>query len=221
MLLANLRKELSSLHQEFIKYRLVSWTSGNVSARDPKTGLVAIKPSGIKYENLTPEAIVIVNLEGKVIEGSFKPSVDCESHLYIYRNRPDIYGVAHTHSPYATAFAAVGRSIPAALTAIADEFGGPIKCTNYAPVGSDAIGKAILETIEHSSAVLLKHHGVFTIGISAEAAVKAAVMVEDAARTVFLAEQLGTVKSLSLEDIAKAFKKNQKDYGQKKAAPVR
>jgi L-ribulose-5-phosphate 4-epimerase len=177
-----LKEDLYWLHLDLPKNELVKWTGGNVSARDQETGLVVIKPSGVRYEALRPEDHVVVNLDGEVVEGGLKPSSDTASHLYIYRHREDINGVVHTHSPYATAFAAVGRSIPCCLTAIADEFGGPVPCADFALIGSEAIGEQVIEHIGSSKAVLLKQHGVFTIGETATAAVKAAVMVEDVAK---------------------------------------
>ena len=154
------------------KNDLVKWTGGNVSARDPETGYVVIKPSGVRYEVLKPADMVVVDLDGNVIEGDLKPSSDTASHLYIYRQRPDVGGVVHTHSPYATAFAAVGKPIPVYLTAMADEFGGPIPCGGFALIGSEAIGKVVVESIGDSCAVLLKNHGVFTVGANATAASK-------------------------------------------------
>jgi L-ribulose-5-phosphate 4-epimerase len=194
--LEHLKEELYHLHLELPKNELVRWTGGNVSARDPETGLVVIKPSGVRYEVLRPEDHVVVNLDGEVVEGDLKPSSDTESHLYIYRHREDVNGVVHTHSPYATAFAAVGKPIPCCLTAIADEFGGPIPCAGFALIGSEAIGRQVVEHIGSSKAVLLKQHGVFTIGETATAAVKAAVMVEDVAKAVWLALQIGELEEI-------------------------
>ncbi|HJZ49972.1 MAG TPA: L-ribulose-5-phosphate 4-epimerase, partial [Roseiflexaceae bacterium] len=180
-MLEQLKEQLWKLHLELPKYGLVTWTGGNISARHPETGLVAIKPSGVMYEELRPEDHVVVDLEGDILEGTLKPSSDTASHLYIYRHRPDINGIVHTHSPYATAFAAVGRPIPVCLTAMADEFGGPIPCAGFALIGGEEIGQQVIEHIGDSPAVLLKNHGVFTVGKSARSAVKAAVMVEDVA----------------------------------------
>jgi len=213
-MLEQLKTELVELHLELPRHELVVWTGGNVSARDSKTGLVVIKPSGVRYEDLRPEQMVVVDLEGQVVEGDLKPSSDTASHLYIYRHRPDVGGVVHTHSPYATAFAAVGRPIPAVLTAIADEFGGPIPCGGFALIGDESIGKVVIDSIGDSPAVLLKNHGVFTIGKTAEAAVKAAVMTEDNARTVWLALQLGTPDEIPAEDVAKLHRRYTKVYGQ-------
>ena len=213
-MLETLREELWRLHMELPKNGLVMWTGGNVSARDPQTGYVAIKPSGVHYTDLRPEHMVIVDLDGQRVEGDLKPSSDTASHLYIYRHRPDVNGVVHTHSPYATAFAAVNRPIPVYLTAIADEFGGPIPCGGFALIGSEAIGKVVLESIGDSQAVLLKNHGVFTVGRSVEAAVKAAVMVEDVAHTVWLALQLGQPDEISPEDVAKLHDRYMHVYGQ-------
>jgi len=213
-MLEHLKEEVYKLHLELPKNRLTTWTGGNVSGRDPESGLVVIKPSGIRYEELRPEHHVVVNLQGDVIEGALKPSSDTASHLYIYRHRPDVNGVVHTHSPYATAFAALGRPIPVYLTAIGDEFGGPIPCAGFALIGGETIGQQVVEYIGSSSAVLLKQHGVFTVGPTAEAAVKAAVMVEDVARTVWLALQLGQPEEIPPEDVAKLHYRYTHVYGQ-------
>ncbi len=214
MVLEKLRQDVWRLHLELPKNGLVTWTGGNVSGRDEASGLVVIKPSGIRYEDLRPEHLVVVDLEGRIVEGELKPSSDTASHVYVYRQRPDVRGVVHTHSPYATAFAALGRSIPVYLTAQADEFGGPIPCGPFALIGSEAIGQAIVESIGTSSAVLLKNHGVFTVGPSAEAAVKAAVMVEDIARTVWLALSIGQPEEIPAEDVAKLHRRYTHAYGQ-------
>lgn len=213
-MLDKFKEELVQLHLELLKNNLVIWTGGNVSARDPVTGFVVIKASGIRYEEMLPEHMIVVDKDGKVIEGNFKPSSDVFSHLYIYKHRPDVGGVVHTHSRYATAFAAVGKPIPCVLTAIADEFGGPIPCGVFALIGDEAIGKVVVESIGKSPAVLLKNHGVFTIGRDARAAVKAAVMTEDIAATVWLALQLGTPDEIPLEDVDKLHHRYTHAYGQ-------
>jgi L-ribulose-5-phosphate 4-epimerase len=212
--LEQLKEEIYRLHLELPKNRLVTWTGGNVSARDPDSGLVVIKPSGVSYEELRPEHHVVVNLQGDVVEGTLKPSSDTDSHLYIYRHRPDVNGVVHTHSPYATAFAVLGRPIPVYLTAIADEFGDPIPCAGFALIGSEEIGQQVVEHIGSSPAVLLKQHGVFTVGPTAKAAVKTAVMVEDVARTVWLALQLGQPEEIPPDDVAKLHHRYTHVYGQ-------
>lgn len=213
-MLKSLRETVWRLHQELPKNNLVTWTSGNVSARDPDTGYAVIKPSGVRYEDLLPEHMVIVDLDGQLVEGDLKPSSDTASHLYIYRHRPDVGGIVHTHSPYATAFAAVGEPIPVYLTAMADEFGGPVPCGGFALIGGEQIGKIVVESIGDSPAVLLKNHGVFTVGTTADAAVKAAVMVEDVARTVWIALQIGQPDEISPEDVAKLHHRYAHDYGQ-------
>ena len=213
-MLERLREELWQLHLELPKNDLVKWTGGNVSARDPETGYVVIKPSGVRYEVLKPSDMVIVDLEGNLIEGDLKPSSDTASHLYIYRQRADIMGIVHTHSPYATAFAAVGKPIPVCLTAMADEFGGPIPVGDFALIGGEAIGKVVVDAIGASCAILLKQHGVFTIGASPTAAVKAAVMTEDVAKTVWLAMQIGQVKVISLDDVGSLHHRYTHVYGQ-------
>jgi L-ribulose-5-phosphate 4-epimerase len=214
MLLESIRRELVDLHDELPRNGLVVWTGGNISARDPETGLVAIKPSGIRYGELTPERMVVVDLDGRIVDGDLKPSSDTASHLYIYRHRSDVNGVVHTHSRYATAFAAVGRSIPVYLTGQADEFGGEIPCAGFAFIGDDTIGGLVVEGIGRSRAILLKNHGVFTIGTSAYSAVKSAVMVEDVAATVFAALQLGTPEVLPDDAVERLHRRYTTVYGQ-------
>jgi L-ribulose-5-phosphate 4-epimerase len=212
--LESFRQELVRLHAELPRHQLVVWTGGNVSVRDPATGLIAIKPSGVRYEDLTASSMVVLDIEGRVVEGSLSPSSDTASHLYIYRHRPDVNGVVHTHSRYATAFAAVGRSIPVYLTAQADEFGGAIPCAGFAFIGDDSIGALVVESIGRSPAVLLKNHGVFTVGPTAAAAVKAAVMVEDIAATAWAALQIGTPDILDDDAVERLHRRYTTDYGQ-------
>jgi L-ribulose-5-phosphate 4-epimerase len=214
MLLKKLRLEVCELHQELSRNNLVVWTSGNISGRDPESGLVVIKPSGVMYPDLTPEKMVVLDLDGKIVEGVLKPSSDTATHLYIYRQRPDANGIVHTHSPFATAFAAVGKPIPPVLTAICDEFGGEIPLGGFAPIGDEAIGMEVIRSIGNSPAILMQNHGVFTVGRSVKAAVKAAVMVEDAARTVYYAMQLGEPILVPEEMVARLHKRYKEQYGQ-------
>jgi L-ribulose-5-phosphate 4-epimerase len=214
-MLEELRARVCQLNRELPANRLVAMTSGNLSGRDPQTGLVVIKPSGVSYAELTPPDMVVVSLDGRIAEARLSPSVDTPTHLYIYRHRPDVFGVGHTHSSYATAFAAVGRPIPCALTAIADEFGGCIPVGGYAPIGEEEIGREVCRSIGTCKAILMKQHGVFTIGESPEAALKAAVMVEDAARTCSLAMQLGDLEELPAEEVARAHRRYVERYGQR------
>jgi len=214
-MLEALKERVCQLNRELDKQGLVTMTSGNVSGRDLETGLVVIKPSGVAYEKLRPEDMSVVTLTGEVVEGTLKPSVDTATHLYVYRHRADVNGVVHTHSNYATAFAAVGRGIPCSLTAMADEFGGPIPVGPYAAIGGEEIGQAIVEHIGGSKAILMKNHGVFTIGESPEAALRSAVMVEDAARTCFLAMQIGDLSEIPADEVARAHKRYREKYGQR------
>ena len=213
-MLEQLKEQVWKLHLELPKNGLVKWTGGNVSARDQETGLVVIKPSGVLYEDLRPEDHVVLDLEGKVVEGKLKPSSDTASHLYIYRQRSDVNGVVHTHSPYATAFAAVGKPIPVYLTAIADEFGCTIPCAGFALIGGEEIGRQVVKHIGESAAVLLKNHGVFTVGPTVRDAVKAAVMVEDVAQAVWLALQLGQPDEIPAETVAQLHDRYMNVYGQ-------
>jgi L-ribulose-5-phosphate 4-epimerase len=213
-MLEALCKEICKLNQDLLRHGLVTWTSGNVSGRDPDTGLIVIKPSGVSFEELAPEHMAIVDVNGNVMEGALSPSSDVHAHNYIYRHRSDVMGVVHTHSNYATAFAALGKPIPVYLTAIADELGGPIPVGGYAKVGGEEIGREIVRSIGRSSAILMKNHGVFTVGRTPLAALKAAVMVEDVARTVWLALQLGQPEELPEEEVARAHRRYMTEYGQ-------
>ncbi|MCC7355618.1 MAG: L-ribulose-5-phosphate 4-epimerase [Anaerolineae bacterium] len=215
-MLDELRHEVWRLHLELPRNNLVVWTGGNLSARDPATRLIVIKPSGVRYDDLRPDQMVILDADGNLVEGDLKPSSDTATHLYIYRHRPDVHGVVHTHSPYATAFAALGRPIPVYLTAVADEFGGPIPVGGLAMIGGEEIGREVVRGIGDSPAILLKNHGVFTVGPNAEAAVKAAVMVEDVARTVYYALTLGQPGEIPAELVARLRRRYVEDYGQKK-----
>jgi len=213
-MLEQLKEDLVRLNLELPRNNLVAWTSGNVSGRDREGGFVVIKPSGVRYEALRPEHMVVLDPQGKVVEGKLKPSSDTSSHLHIYRARPDVGGVVHTHSRYATAFATIGKPIPCVLTAMADEFGGPIPCGGFALIGGEEIGKVVLDSIGDSPAVLLKNHGVFAIGPDPEAAVKAAVMTEDAAATVWMALQIGRPEEIPAADVARLHERYTKVYGQ-------
>ena len=213
------RRKVAQLHDELPAHGLVSWTGGNISGRVPGLELFVIKPSGVRYADLTAESMVVCDLNGVVVDGSLRPSSDTAAHAYIYRHRPDVGGVVHTHSPYATAWAAIGEPIPCVLTAMADEFGGEVPIGPFARIGDDAIGEGVVQTLRghRSPAVLMRGHGVFTIGPNASAAVKAAVMCEDVARTVHLARQLGSVAPLSSDDIDALYARYQNDYGQGEA----
>jgi L-ribulose-5-phosphate 4-epimerase len=212
-------KVVCDLHQELVKNRLVVWTAGNVSQRltfeDGSPDLFVIKPSGVSYDDLKPDDMVVCDLDGNVVAGSRKPSSDTAAHAYVYRNMPEVGGVVHTHSNYATAWAAIGEAIPCVLTAIADEFGAEIPVGPFAKIGDDSIGIGIVETLRghRSPAVLMKSHGVFTIGVDAKAAVKAAVMCEDAAKTVYIARQMGTPLPINQADIDSLHSRYQNVYG--------
>jgi L-ribulose-5-phosphate 4-epimerase len=213
-MLEQIKEELVKLNQALPKNNLVVWTGGNVSIRDPHSGLVVIKPSGLAFDELTSESMVVVDMGGRIVEGNLKASSDTASHLYVYRNMPEVNGVVHTHSRYATAFAAVGKPIPVYLTAHGDEFGGEVPCAGFALIGGEEIGKQIVEHIGKSPAILLQNHGVFTVGKSGKDAVKAAVMVEDIAATVWLAMQIGTPIPIAAENVEKLHYRYTHVYGQ-------
>lgn len=211
-----LAAEVCELHSLLPKNDLVAWTSGNISGREPGSSVMSIKPSGVLFEDLTPEKMCEVEIHTLENRSSYKYSSDAATHAYIYREMPDVGGVVHTHSPYATAWAALGRDIPCILTAMADEFGGPIPCAGFALIGGEEIGREVVKTLtgHRSPAVLLQSHGVFTIGRTPTEAVKAAVMCEDVARTVFLAHQLGNPKTIDADDIDKLHDRYTNVYGQ-------
>jgi L-ribulose-5-phosphate 4-epimerase len=208
------RQVLADLHQQLWDAGLVIWTGGNVSQR--VEGGFLIKPSGVMYPELTADAMVLCDLDGNVIEGTRSPSSDTAAHAYVYRNMPEVGGVVHTHSNYACGFAAAEMPIPCVLTAIADEFGGDIPLGPFAIIGDDSIGRGIVETLDghRSPAVLMRQHGVFTIGKSGKDALKAAVMCEDAAKSASIAMQVGEPKRLSNEVIDALYNRYQNVYGQ-------
>lgn len=211
-----LKVEVAALHAELPRNGLVVWTAGNVSARVPGADLLVIKPSGVSYDDLTPESMVVCDLDANLVEGSRSPSSDTAAHAYVYKHMPEVGGVVHTHSDYATAWAARREPIPCVLTMIGDEFGGEIPVGPFALIGDDSIGRGIVETLtgSRSRAVLMANHGPFTIGKDVRDAVKAAVMVEDVARTVHLARQLGEPVPIPQADIDRLFDRYQNVYGQ-------
>jgi L-ribulose-5-phosphate 4-epimerase len=208
-----LKEEVCEGNLALARAGLVAWTGGNLSARDRENGVIVIKPSGVLYSQMTPADMVVVALDGRVVDGTRGPSSDTQSHLGIYANRPDVQSVVHTHSRYATAFAAVGKPIPCCLTAIADEFGGPVPCGEYAPIGGDAIGREVVAKIGRSPAILMRQHGVFTIGPTIDKALQAAIMVEDVARTVAVAMSIGEISVLPDEEIEANYDRYHNRYG--------
>jgi L-ribulose-5-phosphate 4-epimerase len=214
------RAEVCRLHAALVTAGLVAWTSGNVSARVRGEGdedLLVIKPSGISYDDLTPESMVVCDLDGNRVDGEYQPSSDTASHAYVYRHMPQVSGVVHTHSTYATAWAARGEAIPCVITAMADEFGGEIPVGPFALIGGDEIGRGVVATLtgHRSPAVLMRSHGVFTIGSTARDAVKAAVMCEDAARTVHLARAYGNPPPLPPDQVDALHRRYTTEYGQR------
>jgi len=214
---AAVRREVSELHAELVRYNLVAWTAGNVSGRVAGSDLFVIKPSGVDYDAIAPDTMILCGLDGRVVEGDLSPSSDTAAHAYVYREMPDVGGVVHTHSSYASAWAARAEPIPCVLTGMADEFGGEIPVGPFALIGNDDIGKGIVATLSgsRSPAVLMQNHGVFTIGRTARAAVKAAVMCEDVARTVHLSRQLGSPVPMAQGDVDRLYERYQNVYGQR------
>lgn len=218
--IARVRADVARLHGELVRYGLVVWTGGNVSGRVPGADLFVIKPSGVSYDDLAPENMILCDLDGVVIPGTpgsdRSPSSDTAAHAYVYRHMPEVGGVVHTHSTYAVAWAARNEAIPCVITAMADEFGDEIPVGPFAIIGDDSIGRGIVETLtgHRSRAVLMANHGPFTIGKDAKDAVKAAVMVEDVARTVHISRQLGAPVPIPQPAIDSLFDRYQNVYGQ-------
>ena len=214
--LLDLRTQVATLHAELTRWQLVAWTAGNVSARVPGRDLLVIKPSGVSYDELSAESMVVCDLDGTLVEGEHAPSSDTAAHAYVYKHMPEVGGVVHTHSTYATAWAARGEAIPCVLTMVADEFGGDIPVGPFALIGDDSIGRGIVETLRasRSKAVLMQNHGPFTVGKDARAAVKAAVLLEDVARTVHVARQLGDPLPIAQQDVDALHDRYQNVYGQ-------
>jgi L-ribulose-5-phosphate 4-epimerase len=214
--ITGVREQVAALHAELPRNDLVVWTAGNVSARVPGADLLVIKPSGVGYDDIRPENMVVTDFDGVLVDGDLAPSSDTAAHAYVYRHMPQVNGVVHTHSTYATAWAARGEPIPCVLTMIADEFGGDIPVGPFALIGDDSIGRGIVETLtgHRSTAVLMRNHGVFTVGASARDAVKSAVMCEDVARTVHIARQLGPCVPIDAVDVDALYARYQNAYGQ-------
>ncbi len=200
MVLEQLRETVWKCNLELPKNDLVKMTSGNVSGRDAETGLVVIKPSGISFEDLTPAHMVVVDMDGNVVEGDFKASTDTDTHLYVYKHRPDIFGMVHTHSVYASTFAILGQPIPACLTACA-MLGGEVPLGGYAPIGGEEIGQEIIDKIGRALAIIMQNHGVFTIGSSPQEATKIAVEVEEVAKITHMAMTRGEPIQLSEDQV--------------------
>jgi L-ribulose-5-phosphate 4-epimerase len=214
------RAEVARLHAELVRYGLVVWTAGNVSGRVPGADLFVIKPSGVSYDELTPDVMILCDLDGNVVPGTVgsgrSPSSDTAAHAYVYRHMAEVGGVVHTHSTYAVAWAARGEEIPCVVTGMADEFGGPVPVGPFALIGDDSIGRGIVETLRghRSRAVLMRNHGPFTVGVTPRDAVKAAVLVEDVARTVHVARQGGDLVPIAPEAVDRLYARYQQVYGQ-------
>ncbi|WP_299733916.1 class II aldolase/adducin family protein [uncultured Tateyamaria sp.] len=213
-MLEALKEEVCDQNHELPANGLVVGSGGNVSGRDPETGLIVIKPSGVKFKKLTPDTMVVVDLDGNVIEGAKKPSVDTGVHLYIYRQRQDVFGITHTHSPYASSFAARGERIPAVLTPITHMLGRDVPCSRYATPGEVDTGEAVVEAADGGYAALVKAHGVFTMGKSATEATSFAMYLEEAAMTTHLAMLRGPVEELPQDEIDRCFNWFRQNYGQ-------
>jgi hypothetical protein len=213
-MLEQLKNDVCRANKELVKNGLVKWTSGNVSARDSETGYIVIKPSGVLFDDLRPEDMIVVNLDGDVVEGDLKPSVDTISHLVVYRNRSDVNSIVHTHSPYATSFAIVGEPLQIYTTTAAAVFGGDIPVSDFVTIGNDEIGNEIVNKIGHNKAILIRNHGVFTIGNTISSALKYAVVLEETAEATHYALCRNNPSPLTKEVVERGYDVYKKTYGQ-------
>lgn len=229
-MLEELKREVLDANLELVRRNLVILTWGNVSAIDRKTGLVVIKPSGVEYDNMTADDMVVVDLDGNVVDGTLRPSSDTPTHLAIYRRFADVGGVVHTHSTYATAWAQAGCAIPNIGTTHADTFYCDIPCTEemtreqiesaYEAATGDVIADAFAGMNPmHTPAVLVKHHGPFTWGKSAHDAVHNAVILEEVARMASITVALNPSVEMNPDLVEKHYERKHGAnayYGQKK-----
>lgn len=219
-LIADVRKVVAHLHQELWNAHLVVWTDGNVSQRLRLPGLdgdlFVIKPSGVRYHSLRPQDMIVCDLDGNVVYGELSPSSDTAAHAYVYRHMPNVGGVVHTHSTFATMWAMKRKPIPCALTMIADEFGGDIPVGPFAIIGDDSIGRGIVDTLGggRSRAVLMAGHGPFAIGRDGADAVKAAVLLEEVAKVTHLGTLSGDAQPIESELVDSLWGRYQNVYGQ-------
>lgn len=210
-----LRSQIAQLNRALTTSGLVKGTSGNVSARDAATGEIVIKPSGVLFDALDAESMVVLDAAGNIVEGELRPSVDSASHLHVYRHRSDIGGIVHTHSKYATAFAVAGKPLPTTTTTHACLFGDEIPISGLAEIGEEQIGRAIVAEIGSASAILMRNHGVFAVGKDAGTALRHAIYVEESAEATFLAQLLGgPVDTLGADFIQSCRRMYLNDYGQ-------
>ena len=229
-MLEELKKKVCQANLDLVKHGLVIFTWGNVSAIDRKSGLVVIKPSGVSYDNMKPEDMVVVDLDGKVVEGDLNPSSDTPTHVVLYKAFPEIGGIVHTHSTYATAWAQAGKDIPNIGTTHADYFHNEIPCTRdmtESEVKSAyelETGNVIVERFKginpmHTPGVLVKNHGPFSWGKDADNAVYNAVVMEQVAKMGFIAYSVNPNLTMNPLLIEKHFSRKHGPnayYGQKK-----
>lgn len=229
-MLEKLKQEVLEANLDLVKNNLVILTWGNVSALDRETGLVVIKPSGVSYDDMKAEDMVVVDLDGNIVEGDLRPSSDTPTHLAIYRHFPEVGGVVHTHSTYATAWAQAGLPIPNIGTTHADTFYQAVPCTDemskeqietaYEAATGDVIAEAFKGMNPmHTPAVLVKHHGPFTWGKSAANAVYNAVVLEEVARMASITVALNPKVEMNQDLVEKHYDRKHGAnayYGQKK-----
>lgn len=215
MLLKELREKVIEIALKAQKEKLIPLTMGNFSARDRKTGYICITPSGMDYDKLTAEDIVVLDEEFNIIEGNRKPSIESHLHCAVYRRRKDVFGVSHTHSVFATAWAACNESIPVVVAELAALIGGPVECALYKPMGSLELAETAVIRLKDRHAILLANHGVLAVGQDIDAAFANSVVVEEGAKIAYYARQIGVMKLIPEEECIALRKANLEKYGQK------
>ena len=215
MLLPELRADVARYAKKMYTSQLVQATQGNLSARDVESGLICITPSGADYELLTAEDIVVVDEEGNVVEGKWRPSVETPLHTLVLRSRRDINCVMHTHSPYATAFGVVYQPVPMILAESALCLGGEVPIAPYRMSGTPEFAEQVLKTLGNGPAVIWGNHGAMVVGVNLPLTFSIAHALEDSAKVYAIAKQLGAPVALPPEEVEKLHDFWQKNYGQK------
>ncbi len=215
MLIKKLRQDVLEAAHALRTYGLVWMAGGTICARDPESGLIAVTPSGMDYSDLSPEDMTVVDLDMKVVEGRYRPSVATNLWTAILRTRPELHAVVHSHSPYATAFSVIDQPVPIVTETQANWFGQPIQVARYDHLEDDHFISAPVDALGDGYAVLLGQHGPITVGETLHHAMERAVTLEEAAKTCFIARGLGDPLVFTPEQAQRSFDYYHNRYGQR------
>jgi len=215
MLLEEQRKKVIKTALKAQNMGLILLTFGNFSLRDPRTGYVCITPSGMDYQDIQPQDIVVIDTSGKIIEGARKPSVETPLHCHIYQKRPDVFGICHTHSTFATAWASCEESMPVIVAELAALVGGSVDTAPYRPIGSVELAEVTAKVLADKAAVFMGNHGLVAVGANLDQAFNNAVIVEESAKITFYAKKLGKMKVISESECEAINRWAGEKYGQK------